>query len=217
MTSKGLQSPLRSEQSHRSPCHLICPVNWPSKPCFCFVFEIINRCLCLDCGSSLNTGFPISPLPSLLFKGRGGPPGAASSIWLPPPQRASGREGPGDPGEWLLRSGALREPLCAALGPRPPAGVFAVPERGGRSAEAGAPRPERCRNSFTQDICKAAGLGPEWRQPHTAWALLLMKSSGRACFWWEPRARTGKRPGKQDGSCSTETARGQAPYQWGWR
>ena len=120
MVSKGLESSLGSSQSYRIPCHVICPVNWFSKPYFCFVFEIRNRCLCLGCRLQLKHRLSVSPLPSLLFKGQGGVLAKLKSRLQAPPLSclqqlaaplAAGllreERALGDGREWLLRSGSF--------------------------------------------------------------------------------------------------------------
>lgn len=120
MVSKGLESSLGSSQSYRIPCHVICPVNWFSKPYFCFVFEMRNRCLCLGCRLQLKHRLSVSPLPSLLFKGQGGVLARLESCpWAPPLSCLQQRAAPlaagllreeralGDGRERLLRNGSF--------------------------------------------------------------------------------------------------------------
>lgn len=96
-------------------------MNWFGEPYFCFVFEIINRCLCLDWRLQLKHSLSVSPLPSLLFKGKGGgglaklescpqvPP--LSCLWHLAAPLAAGLVGEeralGNGREWLLRSGVF--------------------------------------------------------------------------------------------------------------
>lgn len=122
-------------------------MSWCSKPRFSFASEITNRCLCLDCGSSLNTGLSISLLPSSLFKGPEGPSpelppaSAAPSAWASREGGPWERKGVGPlirRAFWAGLHGLEKAPLLSCLwGPSLPAEVLER-QRGGSACQLGA-------------------------------------------------------------------------------